>query len=194
MPPIILASSSPRRRHMLELLGLDFLVVVPDVDETPEPGEDPSAYVDRVARMKAAAVVAEPHWLIVAADTTVDVDGEILGKPLDREDARRMLWQLSGRVHQVHTGVVVRRHGTTISAVVATEVELASLSESAVEWYLGTGEPLDKAGAYALQGAGATLVTRVSGSVSNVVGLPLTLLVDLAHRVGVDLLAPPPGR
>ena len=194
MPPIILASSSPRRRHMLELLGLDFLVVVPDVDETPEPGEDPSAYVDRVARMKAAAVVAEPHWLIVAADTTVDVDGEILGKPLDREDARRMLWQLSGRVHQVHTGVVVRRHGTTISAVVATEVELASLSESAVEWYLGTGEPFDKAGAYALQGAGAALVTRVSGSVSNVVGLPLTLLVDLAHRVGVDLLAPPPGR
>ncbi len=194
MTRIVLASSSPRRRHMLELLGLDFVVAVPDVDETPQPGESPSAYVDRVARMKAEAVVAEPDWLVVAADTTVDVDGELLGKPLDRDDARRMLRRLSGRVHQVHTGVVVRRHGTTTSAVALTEVELVPLSASAVEWYVATGEPFDKAGAYALQGAGAALVTRVSGSVSNVVGLPLTLLVDLARRVGVDLLAPPSGR
>ena len=193
MTRIVLASSSPRRRHMLELLGLDFVVAVPDVDETPQPGEGPSAYVDRVARMKAEAVVAEPDWLVVAADTTVDVDGEILGKPLDRDDARRMLRRLSGRVHQVHTGVVVRRHGTTTSAVALTEVELVPLSASAVEWYVATGEPFDKAGAYALQGAGAALVTRVSGSVSNVVGLPLTLLVDLARRVDVDLLAPPSG-
>lgn len=189
-PGIVLASGSPRREHLLAQLGVSFTVRLPDVDETPLPGEDPAVYVERLARAKALAVHADPDALVIAADTTVDVDGEILGKPVDAHDARRMLRRLSARAHHVHTGVAVRRRTTVLSAVADTIVQFEPLSETTVEWYLATGEPFGKAGAYALQGAGAALVTKVTGSVSNVVGLPLTLLVHLARQVGVDLLAP----
>jgi septum formation protein len=202
-PEIVLASASPRRRELLgHLLGNDaddFRVVAPEIDETPARGESPSAYVERLARAKALAVAEELEvaaqqadreptgTLVIAADTTVDVDGEILGKPVDVADARRMLRRLSGRAHYVHTGVAVLRAGRLESAVDETRVHLAPLTDADLEWYLGTGEPFDKAGAYALQGAGGVFVTRVAGSVSNVVGLPLTLVVELAGRLGVRL-------
>jgi len=182
---------------MLERLGVRFEVIVPEVDETPRHGEDPSAYVERLARQKVLAVAediaveaqdADDDRLIIAADTTVDLDGEIFGKPVDVEDARRMLKRLSGRAHYVHTGVAVLRAGRLESGVDETRVQMTPITDHALEWYLGTGEPLDKAGAYALQGAASVFVSRVSGSVSNVIGLPLTLLVDLAREVGVDLV------
>lgn len=182
---------------MLERLGVRFEVIVPEVDETPRHGEDPSAYVERLARQKALAVAEElvsdddagaDDTVIIAADTTVDLDGEILGKPVDADDARRMLKRLSGRAHYVHTGVAVLRSGSLESGVDETRVQMTPITDHALDWYLGTGEPLDKAGAYALQGAASVFVSRVSGSVSNVIGLPLTLLVDLARQVGVDLV------
>lgn len=197
MTRIVLASGSPRRQEMLERLGVRFEVIVPQVDETPLRGEDPSAYVERLARQKALAVAediatedvdADDDRLIIAADTTVDLDGEILGKPTDPDDARRILKRLSGRAHYVHTAVAVLRAGRLESGVDETRVQMTPITDQALDWYLGTGEPFDKAGAYALQGAASVFITRVSGSVSNVVGLPLTLLVDLAREVGVDLV------
>jgi septum formation protein len=190
MTHIVLASGSPRRKEMLERLGVDFEVIVPEIDERAIRGEDPSAYVERLARQKALAVADDDDTLIIAADTTVDVDGEILGKPVDIDDARRMLKRLSGRAHYVHTGVAVLRAGRLESGVDETRVQMVPITDHALDWYLSTGEPADKAGAYALQGAGAVFVSRVSGSVSNVIGLPLTLLVELAGRLGVDLAGP----
>lgn len=192
MTRIVLASRSPRRRELLERLDVQFQMVVPDVDESPRPGEDPSAYVERLAREKALAVEADPDTLVIAADTTVDLDGEILGKPSTHDDARRMLRRLSGRGHYVHTGVAVRLGDRVETGVDETRVQMTPIGDHALEWYLGTGEPFDKAGAYALQGVGAVFVARVAGSVSNVIGLPLTLLVDLAGRLGVDLVGPGP--
>lgn len=174
---------------MLERLGVGFEVIVPAVDETPRAGEDPSAYVERLARDKAAAVSVDADTLVIAADTTVDLDGEILGKPVDVDDARRMLKRLSGRSHYVHTGVAVRWGDRVESGVDDTRVVLEAIPDHALDWYLATGEPLDKAGAYALQGVGGVFVARVAGSVSTVIGLPLTLLVDLCRRLGADLIA-----
>lgn len=183
---------------MLERLGVRFEVIVPEVDETPRHGEDPSAYVERLARQKALAIAEElvsdddagaDDTLIIAADTTVDLDGEILGKPVDADDARRMLKRLSGRSHYVHTGVAVRWGDRVESGVDDTRVVLEAIPDHALDWYLATGEPLDKAGAYALQGVGGVFVARVAGSVSTVIGLPLTLLVDLCRRLGADLIA-----
>lgn len=197
MTRIVLASGSPRRQEMLERLGVQFEVMVPHVDETPRPGEDPSAYVERLARQKVLAVAediaadaahADDDRLIIAADTTVDLDGEILGKPVDLDDARRMLKRLSGRAHYVHTGIAVLQSGRLESGVDETRVQMTPITDHALEWYLGTGEPFDKAGAYALQGTGSVFVSRVSGSVSNVIGLSLTLLVDLTRRLDVDLI------
>ena len=186
---IVLASASPRRKDLLDQFGVEFRIVVPDVDETPMPGETPTGYVERLARAKAAVVVDRVGRgdLVIAADTTVDVDGDILGKPTDATDARRMLKRLSGRAHYVHTGVAVARDGRMESGVDETRVHMEALTDHAIDWYLGTGEPFDKAGAYALQGAGGIFVSRVTGSVSNVVGLPLTLVVELTRRLGVDL-------
>jgi septum formation protein len=188
---VVLASGSPRRRELLARLGVEFQVVVPDVDETPLAGEAPGEYVARLARAKAAAVVVEAGTLVIAADTTVDVDGEILGKPADIDQARRMLKRLSGRTHHVHTGVAVRRDGRIEYSVEDTRVQFEALTDHALEWYLATGESFDKAGAYALQGAGGVFVSKISGSVSNVIGLPLHTVVELARRVGVDLVGAP---
>ena len=189
--PIVLASGSPRRRELLEQLGLTFTVVAPDVDESPLPGEDPIAYVGRVALDKVNAVAgnaAVPDALVIAADTTIDLDGEIIAKPVDLDDARTMLRRLSGRVHAVHTGVALRRNDRCVSATVTSLVTFVTLTEAGVEWYVGTGEPLGKAGAYAIQGAGAVLVQSVEGSVTNVIGLPLPTVVQLARKLDVDLL------
>ncbi len=184
---IVLASGSPRRRELLAQLGVTFEVRPADLDESVIPGETPAAYVERLARAKATAV-AGPGELVIAADTTVDVDDEILGKPADAAEAAAMLTRLAGRAHQVHTGVAVAAHGAVRSGVVVTTVRFAPLSPATVAWYVATGEPLDKAGAYALQGIGGALVEAVDGSVSNVIGLPLVETVRLVRAMGVALV------
>lgn len=190
-PEVVLASASPRRLELLDRLGVEPTVLPPDIDETPLPAEAADAYVVRLAVAKAAAVAATltGDALVIAADTTVEIDGDILAKPLDAVDAAVMLRRLSGRRHRVFTGVAVRRGDDVRSEVVATGVRFAALTEADIDWYVGTGEPLDKAGAYALQGAGGVFVEAVEGSVSNVVGLPLHTVVRLAAGLGVRLVA-----
>ncbi len=197
MTEIILASTSPRRGDLLASLGLVFAIVDPAVDENHFSGEDPESYVVRVARSKAEAVAtAMTDQLIIAADTTVALDGDVVGKPLDRLDAARILRVLSGRTHTVFTGVALALAGRMVSGVVATHVSFCQLSDAAIAWYVGTGEPDDKAGAYGMQGAGNVFVEHVDGSPSNVIGLPLALVRDLATDLGIDLLqlASSPGR
>jgi septum formation protein len=188
MTPLVLASQSPRRRELLEQLGLALEVRPAHADETVLPGEAPRAYVLRVAREKARAVDGP---LVLGADTAVVLHGEVLGKPAGAEDARRMLRALSGTVHEVLTAVCVRRAGPALGieldAVVSTRVRFAALSPAEIDWYVATGEPLDKAGAYAIQGAGGAFVLGVDGSVSNVVGLPLAETADLLRRAGLTL-------
>lgn len=188
MTKVVLASASPRRHELLSQIGVRFEVRVPDIDESPVEGEDPVAYVRRLAIGKAAAISTAPDELVIAADTTVDLDSVIMGKPNDDHDARSMLRRLSGQTHRVHTGVAVRLGARELADVCTTLVTFVSLDEATIDWYLATGEPLGKAGSYALQGAGAALVSGVDGSVSNVIGLPLHLVVDLAGRLDVTLL------
>ncbi len=182
---LTLASQSPRRRELLAGLGIPLVVRPAAADEAPRPGEAPREYVLRVAVAKAAAVQGE---VVLGADTAVVLGERILGKPRDSGEAAAMLRSLSGRDHVVLTGVHVRRHdGPFAEAVVASQVRFASVSEAAIDWYLGTGEPLDKAGAYAVQGVGGAFVREISGSVSNVVGLPLAETLELLRRVGFPL-------
>lgn len=177
---LVLASGSPRRRDLLALLGLQYEVVVPDVDETPRPGEQSVELVTRLAVAKAERVAAERRGsVVVAADTAIDVGGEILGKPADADEARRMLRALSGQTHLVHTAVAVANRGGVEDAASTSEVRFVELSDDDVEWYVATGEPSDKAGAYALQGIGGLFVESVHGSVSSVLGLPLDLTIRL---------------
>lgn len=167
-----------------------FTVRAVDLDETPRPGEEPRAYVLRLALEKAAAR-AGPGDLVLAADTTVVVpaeDAEILGKPRDPEDARRMLFSLSGRDHIVLTGIALEEPGRgSASEVVETRVRMAPLTEEEIAWYVGTGEPMDKAGAYAIQGLGSLFVEAVEGNYSNVVGLPVPAVYRLFAKLGYDL-------
>lgn len=189
---LVLASASPRRQELLRSIGLEFSVVPADVDESHRPGETPEQYVERVAHAKAMAVVgklgfgATGEVAVLAADTTVEVDGEILAKPDDADDARRMLGRLSGRTHQVHTAVVVWRITGQHTVTVSTDVTFAALDEATIDWYLATGEHADKAGAYGIQGAAGALVSRVDGSASNVIGLPMAETVALLRAAGVD--------
>jgi len=180
---LVLASASPRRRELLSKWGVEFDVRPADADESVHDGESPLPYVQRVAAIKAAAI-GGPGELVIAADTTVDVDGTILAKPEDVEDARRMLLMLSGRTHFVHTAVairLVRADGSAVEAATTStsEVHFAALDEATIDWYLSTGEPFGKAGAYALQGAGARLVEWVHGSVSGIIGLPMSELLTI---------------
>ncbi|MEI8239720.1 MAG: Maf family protein, partial [Actinomycetota bacterium] len=155
---VVLASGSPRRRELLTQLGLTFDIVSPDIDETELPGEDPIEYVSRLAIAKAHAVQARADSLVIAADTTVDLGGDILAKPVDDADAAAMLRRLSARTHRVHTGVALRRGDTCVHDVVTSFVTFVPLTAATIDWYVGTGEPVDKAGAYAVQGAGGALV------------------------------------
>lgn len=184
----VLASGSPRRHELLAGLGVPFEIAAPDVDESVRPGEGPTRYVARLAVAKVRAV---PHddVLVIGADTCVDVDGAILGKPVDADDARRMLTSLSARTHRVHTGVAVRVGENVEHQVVTTEVTFVELTAAAIDWYVAGGEPMDKAGAYALQGAGGVFVSSVHGSVSNVIGLPLAELIALTARIGHPILS-----
>ena len=183
---LVLASGSPRRRELLALLGLPFEVVPADVDESVRPDETPVELVRRLAVAKADAIAqSDDSAVVLAADTIVDVAGEILGKPTDADDARRMLRSLSARTHLVHTAVAVLRAGQTVQDVVTTAVSMTTMSGAVIEWYLATGEPMDKAGAYAIQGTGGAFVSAIDGSASNVVGLPLATVVELLGRQGV---------
>ena len=185
---LILASGSPRRRRLLAELGLDFEVRPVELDESTQDGEDPTSYVERLAQLKATAA-ARADELVLAADTTVVIDGGLLGKPADPEEARAMLRRLADRQHRVLTGVAVYDVGTEHleAATESSLVRISPLSEADIDWYVATGEPLDKAGAYAIQGLGSLFVESVEGNYSNVVGLPLPLTRRLVARVGYDL-------
>lgn len=179
---IVLASASPRRLQLLQACGYDVEVRPADVDETQLPSEAPGEMVLRLARAKAAAVVSPA--LIVAADTTVVLDGEALAKPLDDEDARRMLGLLRGRIHEVLTGFCVRRSDAWRSGIVSTRVTFRPLTDDEIRAYVETGEPRDKAGSYGIQGLGGALVDRVEGSYPNVVGLPVAEVVAALRELG----------
>ena len=185
-PRLILASASPRRRELLGLIGIAHEVCPADIDETQHPGEAPVAYAERLARGKAVAIAAiEPDALVIGADTIVVVDGAVLGKPADADDAARMLRMLSGRRHLVHTAVAVVFNGRNASGVEAVDVTFRDLSDAEVRDYIATGEPMDKAGAYGIQGFGATIVERVEGDYFSVMGLGLRRLVQLVAQVGL---------
>jgi septum formation protein len=181
---LLLASQSPRRAELLRAAGFEFDVQSSDADETLHAGELPDDYVQRVARAKADAVLpVAGERIVVAADTTVVVDHHILAKPADPADAARMLRLLSGRQHQVMTGVTVAGGGRILTRLAVTTVEFAALGDDEIAAYVSSGEPMDKAGAYAVQGVASRFVTRIEGSYSNVVGLPVALMYKLLKEL-----------
>lgn len=180
---LVLASASPRRKMLLEQAGYRLLVQPADIDETPRDGEDPRRYARRMAEEKAEAIQADAP--VVAADTVVHQAGQIFGKPRDPSDAVDILMQLQGQRHHVSTGWCVRWRGELHSGVVTTGVQFRALRESQVRAYVATGEPMDKAGGYGIQGLGGALVVRIEGSYSNVVGLPLAKLFDQFEAMGL---------
>jgi septum formation protein len=185
-PPLILASASPRRRDYLDMLGLSFSVEVTDTAERVLPGETPEEHVERLSREKASAVARRrPEAAVLGGDTVVVLDDEILGKPEDAEDAERMLLRLSGRSHVVASGLaLVLPTGEVRSGVTTTEVTFRAFRPRIARAYVDTGEPLDKAGAYGIQGFGAALVSEIRGDYYTVVGLPIPLLVRLFEECG----------
>jgi len=181
---LILASQSRRRADLLTAAGIGFEARPVDIDESPLPGEAPAAYVARLARAKAEAVRSDGAAVpVLGADTVVVVDGEALGKPVDDQDAIRMLRRLAGRVHEVMTGVALRVEQRTLECVETTEVRFLPMSEAEIAWYVATGEPHDKAGAYAIQGRGSVFIDRIVGSYSNVVGLPVATVYRMLRDV-----------
>jgi septum formation protein len=204
-PPLVLASASPRRRELLAGLGLSFEIDVPDVDESPLAGEAPEAMVLRLARAKALAVAerrrpaavahagaaaaqARPSPLVIAADTTVVLDGDVLGKPRDVEEATAFVARLAGRDHWVHTGHALRLDDREASVLRSTRVRFRPLDAAEIADYAATGEGLDKAGGYAIQGLGATLIDAIDGCYGAVVGLSLPAVLLAARELGVRLV------
>ena len=188
-PRLILASASPRRRALLEQIGLQFEVVITDVDESVRPGESPAVYVERLARSKARAGYQpdfQPGTVVLGADTTVTIDDEILGKPCGLTEGVAMLQRLSARTHQVMTGVAVYDGERLESCVVSTAVTFRDISVDEAEAYWHTGEPADKAGGYGIQGIGGIFAERLDGSYSAVVGLPLEQTEELLRTLDID--------
>lgn len=179
---LVLASGSPRRREILDLLGLEHEVRPPDLEETLHPGAPADHEARRLAREKAEATRLDAGELILAADTLVVLEDGILGKPVDQADAIKMLMRLQGRAHDVHTGIALRSAQRLESDVAVTRVWFRSLVEAECAEYVASGEPMDKAGAYGIQGLGAALVERIEGEYFNVMGLPVQLLVSLLAR------------
>jgi septum formation protein len=173
---LVLASQSPRRSEILRQAGISFTVRAVPVDETPIPGERPEDYVQRLAEAKARAVESTPDEVVLGADTTVVIDGEMLGKPADEADARRMLEKLEGRRHLVMTGICLKRGDEAVRDWAETKVWFASMSAAEIEEYVASGEPMDKAGAYAIQGLGSKYVEKIEGGYTNVMGLPIALV------------------
>jgi nucleoside triphosphate pyrophosphatase len=187
---LILASASPRRAELLRAAGFDFDVVAADLDESIRAGESPSAYVRRLAAAKSSAALAAlkgcatpADTIVLGADTVVVVDGDILGKPRDNGEAAAMLRRLSGRRHEVLTGISLRQHGHEVGRVETTAVFFSPLSEDDVTWYVASGEGRDKAGAYAIQGLASRFIPRIEGSYSNVVGLPVATVFELITEI-----------
>jgi len=183
---VVLASASPRRRDLLALIGIPHDVVPADIDETYLGSETPEEHAIRLARAKAGKVAAGAGGaLVIGADTIVVIDGEVLGKPRSEQDAARMLAQLSGRTHKVMTAVAVAYDGRVASSLEEVDVTFREINSAGIESYIATGEPMDKAGAYGIQGFGATIVRRVEGDYFAVMGLPLVQLVSLMSELGV---------
>jgi septum formation protein len=188
---IVLASTSPRRADLLKQIGVEFELASGNVQERPHPDEAPADYITRLARAKVIAVARERGaGLIIGADTVVVLDGQLLGKPQDEAEAERMLRSLSGRWHAVMTGVALFdvATGQEVADFDKTLVRFARLSNQEIEWYVKTGEPMDKAGAYGIQGLGGLFVDEIAGNYYNVVGLPLPLVYRLARRLGYSFL------
>ena len=182
---VVLASASPRRRELLALIGIPHEVRPADVDESLHDGEAPAVYAERLARTKASTVPPDDGVLAIGSDTIVVIDDVVLGKPRDGEEAARMLRALSGRTHTVYTAVAVRRGDRMASGVEHVAVTFRPLTDAMIASYIATREPMDKAGAYGIQGYGATIVERIDGDYFAVMGLALGRLVDLMARVGV---------
>jgi septum formation protein len=190
---LVLASASPRRRELLEAAGIPFDVDTADVDETRRGGEPAATYVERLARLKAETVAARhPTRAVLGADTAVVIGDEVLGKPADAADAAVMLRRLSGVAHEVVTGVAVCWGGDTTARVDRTVVYMAELSDADIAWYVATGEPMDKAGAYAIQGLASRFITRIEGSYGTVVGLSVASVLQLMSRA--NAIRPPAGK
>jgi len=190
-PRIILASASPRRAQLLRQIGVDFELAPGQIQERPHPDEAPPDYITRIARAKVIAIARKrDSGLVIGADTVVVLDGRMLCKPEDENAARNMLRQLSGRWHAVMTGVALYDAATRqeVADFDKTLVKFAQLNDREIEWYLKTGEPMDKAGAYGIQGFGGVLVEEIAGNYYNVVGLPLPLVYRLARGLGYSLL------
>jgi len=196
-PTLVLASNSPRRRELLGLGGWEFAVRPADVDESPLPGEAPGDYVLRLARSKAAACAAgaRPGEVVLAADTTVAVDGDILGKPGDAAEAAGMLERLRGRKHQVYTGLAILRpaDGKLVTDLCVTDVPMRAYRDDEVQAYVASGDPLDKAGAYAIQHPGFHPVEKLTGCYASVMGLPLCHLVRSLDKLGIPPLLDVPA-
>lgn len=184
---LVLASSSPRRIGFLQQIGLSFTAVAPDVDETIAAGTDPLSAVSELAAAKASAVaVSHPDALVIAADTIVVCDADILGKPQDADHAHKMLTALQGRVHKVFTGVAMMGpNNVAVLDVTCTDVRMRALDDKAISAYIATGEPMDKAGAYGIQAFGAALIAEIDGCFSSVAGLPICRLTNLLGSVGI---------
>ncbi|MEP6947497.1 MAG: Maf family protein [Acidobacteriota bacterium] len=183
LPKLILASASPRRSEILASVGWDFTKHVADIDEAEREGEPADTYVERLAREKAEAVaIGYPDAIVLGADTTVVIDGQIIGKPVDLDDARRMLRLLAGKWHEVFTAVAVVRSNETVSAVQRTRVKFAQMTDDEINFLATLGDPLDKAGAYAVQAQAALFIERIEGDYWNVVGLPVSLVYDLIMK------------
>ncbi|SRR6266498_691539 len=184
---LMLASKSPRRAEILRAVGWEFEAVAADIDETRFASEDALSYVARLARAKAEAVAGKLNeWLVLGADTVVLVDSRILGQPRDDEDARRMLQLLNGRWHEVLTGVALVRSGQALQVVVdheITRVRFAEMSADEIDGYVSSGEPMGKAGAYAIQGRAALFIEEIQGDYFNVVGLPIRLVYEMSRRI-----------
>lgn len=180
LPKLVLASGSPRRSEILESVGWEFTKHVADIDESEREGEKPADYVVRLAGEKAAAVASKyPCEIVLGADTTVVINGKILGKPADLEDARRMLKMLAGNWHEVLTGIAIVQNGETRSAIQRTRVKFAPMSDAEILFLAERGDPLDKAGAYAVQAQAALFIDGIEGDYWNVVGLPISLVYRL---------------
>lgn len=191
MNDLILASTSPRRKQLLASMGIPFDIHPSNVPEEHQQGELPMDYVARLSREKAEAIAKHhPGKWVIGADTTVVLEDQLLEKPMDRSDAIRILRTLAGRTHMVYTGVTLqnKERGYSETRVGESEVRMLPLSENDIAWYVDTGEPMDKAGAYAVHGIGAMFIESVHGSYTNVVGLPLALLFQMLRRAGIDPL------
>jgi septum formation protein len=185
---IILASRSPRRKDILEKLNFSFVIDPPDIDESPFKNESPIIYVQRISAAK-ADLVAQRHdqqCIVIAADTTVELNGEIFGQPRDSDEARSMIQKLSSRTHKVHTAISVRYSQKVANSVDTASVTMREVSSELLEWYIGTDESIGKAGAYAVQGHGAALVANVIGEIYTVIGLPVGLLLGMLGNLGID--------